>query len=178
VRVQNRIAGAMGPVSASVPIDAPRERVFEFLCDLANRPAFLGAFVNEYRLQRLDSAGVGASARFRIAEDGTWLESVITEVEPPHLIIERGRAGRLGRIPVTTAWEVEGAGPASCEVKVTFWTEPPTLIDRLRDHRPGASRFYRRSWLGALRRLRDLIESDADVERVAVAGGDRIPGAG
>lgn len=175
----NRIARVMGPVSAGVPIDAPRERVFDFLCDMANRPAFLGRFVSEFRLQRLESAGVGAGARFRVAEDGLWVETVIEEIERPHRIIERGRAGRLGRIPVFTAWELtEGAGPGSCEVRVTFWTEPSTTIDRLRDHMPGAERFYQRSWTGALRRLRDLIESDARVERVAVAGGDRIPGAG
>jgi uncharacterized protein YndB with AHSA1/START domain len=169
----------MGPVSASVPIDAPRERVFESLCDLAMRPAFLRPFVSEYRLQRLDSTGAGATARFRIAQDGTWVETVITELDPPHRILERGRAGRLGRIPVYTAWELtEGVGPGSCEVTVTYWTEPPTLIDRLRDHKPGAARFYRRSWLGALRRLRELLEGDAEIRRVAVAGGDRIPGAG
>jgi uncharacterized protein YndB with AHSA1/START domain len=169
----------MGPVSASVPIDAPRGRVFDFLCDFANRPAFLGRFVSEYRLQRLDSSGVGAGARFRIAEDGLWVETVIEELEWPHRIIEGGRAGRLGRIPVYTAWELtEGAGPGSCEVRVTFWTEPATAIDRMRDHMPGATRFYQRSWTGALRRLRDLIEGDAEVARVAVAGADLIPGAG
>jgi uncharacterized protein YndB with AHSA1/START domain len=169
----------MDPVSASVVIDAPRERVFDFLCDLANRPAFLAPFVTDYRLQRLDSAGVGAAARFRIAEDGLWMETVIDEAERPHRILEHGRAGRLGRIPVTTAWEVtEGPGPGSCEVRVTFWTEPRALVDRLRDWAPGAERFYRRSWVGALRRLRALIEADAPVERVGVAGGDRIPGSG
>jgi uncharacterized protein YndB with AHSA1/START domain len=162
-----------------VSIDAPRERVFEFLADLANRPAFLGPFVNEYRLQRLDSAGVGAGARFRIAQDGVWMETVIEEVDAPHRIVERGRAGRLGRIPTATAWEVtEGTGPGSCEVQVTFWTEPAAATDRLRDLLPGAERFYRNSWSGVLRRLRVLVEGGGTVERVAVAGGDRVPGAG
>src|SRR4051812_8734798 len=102
----------MRPVSASVAIDAPRERVFAFLADLANRPAFLEPFVIEYRLQRLDSAGVGASARFRVAEDGTWMDTVIGETVSPRLIRESGRAGRTGRIPVFTVWELsEGLAP-------------------------------------------------------------------
>ena len=169
----------MGPVSATTPIDAPRERVFDFLNDLANRPAILGGFVDQYRLQRLDSVGVGAAARFRIPEAGFWMESVIEEAEPPHRILERGSGGRLGRIPVTTAWELtEGAAPDGCDVKVVFWTEPATAVDRARDHMLGAKRFYRREWEGVLARLKQAIESGVPVERVAVAGGDRVPGAG
>ena len=169
----------MRPVSASVAIDAPRERVFAFVGDLANRPAFLEPFVTEYRLERLDSAGVGAAARFRIAEDGTWMETVIEEVDAPRMIRERGRAGRVGRIPVFAVWELtEGIAPGGCEVRVTYWTEPRSIFDRLRDHRPGAARFYRQSWTGALRRLRTLMEEELEVMRVAVAGGDRVPGAG
>ena len=169
----------MGPVSASVVIDSPRETVYELLCDLSRRPAFLGRFVRDYRLERLDAYGVGAAARFRISEDGLWMETVITEIDPPHRLVERGRAGRLGRIPVVTAWElIEGAGQGSCEVRVTFWTEPSLPLDRLRDLMPGATRFYRRSWEGVLRRLRSLVEERREIERVGVAGGDRIPGAG
>jgi uncharacterized protein YndB with AHSA1/START domain len=168
----------MRPLSASVAIDAPRERVFSVLVDLANRPAFLEPFVTEYRLQRLASAGVGAAARFRIAGDGTWMETVIDETEPPRLIREHGRAGRTGRIPVFTVWELSEGMAGGCEVRVTYWTEPTSIFDKLRDHKPGAARFYRQSWTGGLRRLRTLLEEDVEVRRVAVAGGDRIPGAG
>jgi uncharacterized protein YndB with AHSA1/START domain len=169
----------MGPISATTPVDAPRERVFDFLNDLANRPAILAGFVDQYRLQRLEPVGVGAAARFRIPEAGFWMETVIEEAEHPHRILERGRGGRLGRIPVTTAWELtEGAAPGGCDVKVVFWTEPATVIDRARDRLPGAGRFYRRGWAGVLARLKQVIESGGPVERVAVAGGDRVPGAG
>jgi uncharacterized protein YndB with AHSA1/START domain len=175
----NRIARAVGPISAMTPIDAPREQVFDFLSDLANRPAILDGFVDQYRLERLDSVGVGAAARFRIEEAGFWMETVIEEAERPHRILERGRGGRLGRIPVTTAWELtEGAAPDGCEAKVVFWTQPSTAIDRLRERLPGARRHYRRGWAGALARLKQVIESGAPVERVEVAGGDRIPGSG
>jgi uncharacterized protein YndB with AHSA1/START domain len=179
VAAPTRIAPAIGPISASTPIDAPRERVFDVLVDLAERPAILGDFVDEYRLQRLDSAGVGASARFRIREAGLWMETVIEEAERPVRILERGRAGRVGRIPVTISWELtEGPGPDGCEVKVVFWTEPSHRADRMRERMPGAERFYRRHWAGVMARLKELVESDASADRVRVAGGDRVAGAG
>lgn len=168
----------MGPVSASMPIDVPRERVFAFLEDLANRPAFMGRFLGDFRLQRLDSSGVGAAARYRVRERGLWTETVIVEVEPPYRIIEEGRASRLGRMPVHMAWEVTEAGISSCEVKVVHWTEPSHLLDRLAERAPGIERWYGRALRGALAQLREILEADSPVSRVAIAGGDRVPGAG
>ncbi|HET7574281.1 MAG TPA: SRPBCC family protein, partial [Solirubrobacterales bacterium] len=55
----------MGPISAEVEIDVPRERVFALLADLAARPSFTDHFLTGFHLTRLDSAGVGAGARFR-----------------------------------------------------------------------------------------------------------------
>jgi len=165
----------MGPISVTEPIDAPRERVLEFLCDLANRPAFTDHFISEFRLERLESWGVGAAARFRIAARGLWMETVIEEVSPPHRILERGKGGRFDRIPILTGWElVEGPASDSCEVALSFLTEPSHPLDRLRE-RLGAERFYRRQWSIALSRLKELIESERPVERVGVAGGARLP---
>jgi len=163
----------VGPISVSKPIDAPRERVFDFLCDLANRPAFTDHFIGQFRLERLESSGVGAAARMRITEPGLWMETVIEEVSPPHRILERGSGGRWDRIPITTWWELASRG-AGCEVTLGFLTEPSHSLDRWRE-RLGAERFYRRQWAIALSRLRDLIESGRPVERVLVAGGDRLP---
>lgn len=165
----------MGPISVKMSIDAPRERVYEFLCDLANRPAFTDHFVSQFRLERLDSWGAGAAARLRIDEPGLWMETVIEEVSPPYRILERGRGGRIDRIPIMTCWElVEGPGSGTCEVTLSFWTEPSNRLDRLRE-RLGAERFYRREWGRALARLKDLIESGRPVQRVGVAGGERLP---
>src|SRR5215212_1805703 len=47
----------MGPISVTRAIDAPRDLLFDFLCDLANRPAFTDHFLVEYRLERFESAG-------------------------------------------------------------------------------------------------------------------------
>ncbi len=164
----------MGPISAKTLIDAPREHVYEFLCDLANRPSFTDHFMSEFRLQRLESHGIGAAARFRIAEPGLWMETVIEEVSPPHRILERGRGGRLDRIPVVTGWELVEAGPRGCEVTVTFGTDPTHFLDRLRE-RLGAEWFYRRQWSIALSRAKELIESGRRPARVVVAGGARLP---
>jgi uncharacterized protein YndB with AHSA1/START domain len=168
----------MGPVSVSMPIDVPRERAFDFVADLANRPAFMGPFLTEYRLQRLESTGVGASARFRVRERGLWMESVIEELSPPHRIMESGRGSRLGRMPVATAWELTEAGVDGCEVRVTHWTEPSHPGDWIVEKVPGIERFYRRALAASLQQLKELLESGAQPGRVGVAGGDLVPGAG
>ena len=165
----------MGPVSVSNAIDAPRERVFDFLCDLANRPAFTDHFLRDFRLERFESAGVGASARMRIAKPHLWMETVIVEADRPYRIAERGKGGRLDRIPIFSAWEVvEGPGSATSVVTVRFGTEPAHPLDRMRERRFG-ERFYRRQWSTALSRLRDLVESGRSAERVMIAGGARVP---
>jgi uncharacterized protein YndB with AHSA1/START domain len=165
----------MGPISVRRSIDAPRERVFDFVSDLANRPAFTDHFIGDLRLERLESRGVGASARMRIARRGLWLETVVVEASRPHRILERGRGARWDRIPIATAWElVAQAGGRGCEVTLSFWTEPSSLLDRFREGL-GAERYYRRQWSIALSRLKELIESDRGAERLAVGGGDRLP---
>jgi uncharacterized protein YndB with AHSA1/START domain len=164
----------MGPVSATISIDAPREEVFEVVADLARRPAFCDHFIDEYRLQRLESTGVGAAARFRTDAPrfGIWMESVIDRLEPPHLLVERGRGARADRMPIGIAWELVEAAGATTEVTVSFWTEPSNPFDRLRE-RLGSGRWYRRQWKRALVRLRDLVESGEPIDRLRVAGASR-----
>ncbi|HYU61929.1 MAG TPA: SRPBCC family protein [Solirubrobacterales bacterium] len=168
----------MGPISASIVVDQPRERVFDFLCDLANRESFSDHFISELRLERLPSSGVGAAARFRTEPPFTtlWMETIIEEAERPHRIYERGRGGRIDRIPVFTVWELVGEPGGATELRLTFWTEPSHPVDRARELF-GATRWYRRQWRRALRRLKGLLESGASVEPVRVAGEDRIPAA-
>ena len=165
----------MGPVSASNTIDAPRERIFDFLRDLANRQAFTDHFLSDYHLERLESVGVGASARMHIAKAHLWMETVIVETDRPYRILERGKGARLDRIPIMTGWEiVEGPASATSVVTVRFGTEPTHPVDRLRERRFG-ERFYRRHWSTALARLKKIVESGRPAERVVVAGGSRMP---
>ena len=161
----------MGPVSAEIAIDAPRERVFAILTDLSNRPAFCDHFQHEFRLQRIDPAGVGAAARFRVEAPffHFWMETVLATVEAPHLIVESGRGSRTDRMPVGTAWELSEAGGGITAVRVSFWTEPEHHLDRFKDVLMPAG-WHRRQWRRALERLRDIAERGEAGERLHVAG--------
>jgi uncharacterized protein YndB with AHSA1/START domain len=163
----------MRPVSARISIDASREHVFDLLADLSVRPSFMDHFVEGYQLLREQPVGIDAGARFKIAAAGGWMDSVIVDSESPHRLVERGRGGRLNRIPNVTEWMLtETPGPSGCELTVTFWTEPTLLFDRLRDVL-NSERRLKGGFQRALERLRALAEGGEAPERIAVAGGDR-----
>jgi uncharacterized protein YndB with AHSA1/START domain len=165
----------MGPVSAEIEIDAPRERIFTALDDLAQRPSFMDHFVDGFHLTRIESTGVGAGARFRfrLPPRSVWADTTIAELERPYRIVERGRCGRDNRIPLTTVWELtEGAGSLT-RVRVSHWTEPSNPLDRALESLSAASIRLERDWRAALRRLRDLLESGEPApQRIVVAGGN------
>lgn len=165
----------MRPVSASASIDVPRERIFDLLVDLSIRPAFTDHFIDEYRLARVDPIGVGASARFLLEHAGVWVDSAIEVAERPHLIREHGRGGRGNRVPWFTVWEIaEGPSPEGSELTVTIWTEPASIFDRLGE--TGVSgRRLRRDLARALARLREIAETDRQLEHVGVGGADLLP---
>lgn len=165
----------MGPAGAEVEIDVPRRRAFEAICDLSRRPSFTDHFLSDFHLTRVEPAGVGAGARFRLAlpPRAIWMDTAIAALEAPQRIVERGCGGRGNRIPSTTAWELlEGPGSLT-RVRVSHWTEPPNPLDRALDALGFASVWQERAWREALRRLRDLLESGTGAEgRVLVAGGN------
>jgi len=165
----------MGPVSAEVEIDVPRQRVFEAIADLALRPAFTDHFLSDFRLTRIESTGVGAGARFRfdVRPRRVWADTTIAELDAPHRLVEHGRGGRVNRIPSTTLWELtEGPGSLT-RLRVSYWTEPSNPVDRGLELLSAGSIPYERRWREALHRLRELLESgDLDAGRVAVAGGN------
>jgi uncharacterized protein YndB with AHSA1/START domain len=165
----------MGPVSAEIEIDVPRPRAFEAIVDLSLRPAFTDRFLTGFRLTRIESRGVGAGARFRVAvwPRRVWADTTIVEDDEPHRIVEHGRCGRANRIPTTTLWELTEGPGALTTVRVSFWTEPANPVDRGLELLSAASIPYGRRWREALRRLRDGLESgELDSGRVAIAGGN------
>lgn len=164
----------MGPLSLDIAIDAPREAVFDRICDLSRRQSWTGHFVSDLRLERIEASGRGAAARFRVGAPGVaYLETVIDVADRPSTIVERGRGGRKDRVGVRTAWELRGGEGSPTDVTLTFWTEPANILDRLRDLRAGG--WWKRRWRRALQRLRDEIESGEQAQPVGVGGGDRRP---
>ena len=165
----------MGPISAEIEIDVPRERAFAVLSDLAARPSFTDHFLTGFHLTRIESAGVGAGARFRAKGPlrSVWMDTCIVALEEPFRIIEEGRGGRGNRIPTHTVWELTEAPGGLTVVRVSHWTEPRP-VDRGLELLSAGSVWQARGWRQALRRLRDELESDEAVpERIAVAGGNR-----
>lgn len=165
----------MGPLSAEIEIDVPREEIFALLTDLAARPSFTDHFLTDYRLTRIDARGVGAGARYRVDAPlrSPWEDTTIVEVEEPHKIVERGSGGRQNRIPNHTVWELTSGPGSLTTVRVSHWTEPG-LIDRPLEALSAGSFWQGRGWKQALRRLRDNLEGENPaVERIAVAGGNR-----
>jgi uncharacterized protein YndB with AHSA1/START domain len=153
----------MRPVTVTSTIDAPRERVFDYLADIANHAEFTDHFLRDFRLERLDSRGPGAAARFRMTCPlsflglDVWAEVVVTEVEHPYRIAIEGGAGRLGRIKLEGVYRLTPHDHGMTRVEFTFSTEPATRSDRLRELLGG--RFWvARGCRRAVRRLKSILE--------------------
>jgi carbon monoxide dehydrogenase subunit G len=166
----------MGPVRAEIEVDVPRADVFEAIADLARRPSFTDHFLTGFHLTRIESTGIGAGARFRVGprRRSVWMDTVIDASVAPHRIVERGSGGRANRIPATTVWELlEGPGSLT-RVSVSHWTSPSRHVDRALEVLSGTARWQERRWRGALRRLRDQLESGTLPRKaLAPAGGNR-----
>jgi uncharacterized protein YndB with AHSA1/START domain len=147
----------MRPVRVTATIDAPRERVFDYLSDVANYFEFSDHYLKDLRLERLDSRGVGASISFRLAHRSNWGESVIMALERPYRIELEGQTGRLGRVKTSAAYTLTPHGHDMTRVEYTFSTRPATRVDSIKEAFGARSRVRRQS-LRALRRLARLLE--------------------
>jgi uncharacterized protein YndB with AHSA1/START domain len=142
----------------SITIDAPRERVFDYLADIANHIEFSDHYLKDFHLERLDSRGIGAAARFKIAFGASlWGESVIAELERPYRIVLDGQAGRLGREKSRAVYTLTAHGQDRTQLEYEFASTPGTMLDGLRAALGG------RAWLKhqtgrALRRLAAVLE--------------------
>jgi uncharacterized protein YndB with AHSA1/START domain len=160
------------PIESRITISAPRDEVFEFIADMANRVAWMDHFLKDFRLNRVHSVGVGAGANFVIDSPLFPLraEYQIVESEAPRYLRERGRIGRWGRTTGWTEWELaESYG--STEVTVTVWSEPGIRWDAIKEGM-GARPWLKRQMSGSLRRLRKIFEeqSERPLARAGVAG--------
>jgi uncharacterized protein YndB with AHSA1/START domain len=172
----------MRPLTVSAVIDAPRERLFDYLVDVANHAEFTDHFLKDFRLERLASRGVGASASFRVEAAaarlplarplfGLWGEIVITSVEPPYRIWIDGHAGRLGRVALAIEYRLVLDGDDMTKVELTFASEPAKRSDALREAL-GARPWLRAKLRTALRRVRSILEEgEPSAHAVRVAAG-------
>jgi uncharacterized protein YndB with AHSA1/START domain len=164
----------MDPVTVSILIDAPRERVFEYLQDLANHSEFTDHYLHDWHLTRENSVGRGAGARFRVGAPGnrfSWGDVTFAEVDAPYRIVEVGRGGKNNRVRTLGVYELAPDAGGTTRVRFTVETQPHTFSDRLLESF-GARGWVRRKNRKALRRLRSIIETgEGRGRRVTVAGG-------
>jgi uncharacterized protein YndB with AHSA1/START domain len=161
----------MRPVQVSVTIDVPRERVFDYLSDLANHIEFSDHYLKDFRLERLQSRGIGASISFRLGRRSQWAEAVVTGLAPPHRIELDGQTGRLGRIKTSAVYTLTPQGHDMTRVEYVFSTEPATRLDALKESLGGRA-WVKRQSRRALRRLATLLEEGgASVRAARVAAG-------
>jgi uncharacterized protein YndB with AHSA1/START domain len=159
-------------VTVDTHISAPREEVFDFVSDLAARPAYMDHFLHDYRLARVNPVGEGAAARFRLKAPlaREYAELRIKEVDRPRRIVEELSMGRRGRIRSVALYDFMVEPGGLTRVELTTYSEPATHVDRLKEI--GAAWWVRRKTKAALERLRKLFEEPpkGPLERATIAG--------
>jgi uncharacterized protein YndB with AHSA1/START domain len=169
-----RLALAVDPVTVSIVVSAPCERVFEYLQDIANHAEFTDHYLVDWHLTRVDSVGRGAGARFRIKAPGnrfSWADVTFAEVDPPRRIVEVGRTGKNNRVRTLGVYDLSPGAAGTTRVQFTLETVPATLSDRLMEGL-GARAWIKRKNARAMRRLRTILEGgEGGGRRVTVASG-------
>jgi uncharacterized protein YndB with AHSA1/START domain len=162
----------MREVTVSTVISAPREEVFDFVCDLAGRPAYTDHYMHDYRLARVNPVGLGAAARFRIRAPlaKEYAELEIREVDRPRRIVEELRVGRRGRNRSLAVYEFMPEAGGVTRVELTTFSEPATVFDRMKEI--GAAGWVRRQTKKSLERLRMIFEEPPKepLKRATIAG--------
>jgi uncharacterized protein YndB with AHSA1/START domain len=162
----------MRQVTVEVHISAPREEVFDFVADLAGRPAWTDHYLKDYRLARPNPYGLGAAARFvlRAPLAKEYAELAIVEYDRPRRIVEEAHVGRRGRNRSVAVYEFAQEAGGLTHVELTTYSEPATVIDRVKQI--GAAGWIRRNTKTALERLRLVFEDppEGPLARVGVAG--------
>jgi uncharacterized protein YndB with AHSA1/START domain len=162
----------MREVTVSITISAPREDVFDFVSDLAARPAYTDHFMDDYRLARVRPVGLGAAARFRLSRPffKDYAELTITQADRPRRIVEEIRVGRRGRNRSLAVYDFTRESARATRVELTTFAEPATVIDRIRE--VGAAGWIRRKTRKSLDRLRAIFEEPQKkpLRRASIAG--------
>ena len=160
-------------VTADIHISATREEIFPYVADLSRRLTFLDHYVDEYRLTRPRSDGVGAGVRYRVDAPlfTHYAETTIIEVDPPRRLVEEGRAGRQGKIRTGTRWDFGREGSKLTRVVLLTWMDGGTPREQFKQ-RLGLRRWLRRQAKTSLERLRLIVEEPTGepLRRATIAG--------
>jgi uncharacterized protein YndB with AHSA1/START domain len=163
----------MVPVHVHTTIAAPREDVFDFLCDLSYRGAWMDHCTSDLRMADPRTEGVGAAVRYRLQAPRykPWVESQIVEADRPRRILERTRGGRANMTRGEIVFELTRQGRGLTRVELTIWSEAGTPRERFME-KLGARRWVKRQAKVALERLRAVFEETRDepLARTGVAG--------
>jgi uncharacterized protein YndB with AHSA1/START domain len=166
----------MRPVTVTKHIYAPRERVFDFVADLAARPAYSDHYLDDYRLARANPYGVGASARFRIDAPFAkeYAELAVSECDRPRRIVEEIRVGRLGRNRSVAVYEFMAGAGGLTHVELSLLSEPANPLESVKQYL--ARGWIRRNAAKSLERLRMIFEEPPDepLRRVTIAGWEAV----
>lgn len=163
----------MRPFTVHASIAAPREDVFDFVADLAGRPAYCDHYMLEFRLAHPRSSGPGAAARFKLDAPlvSTWAEIAVAEYDRPRRIVERSRLWRAGRTPAAAVYEFVPDSVGMTRVELSMWSDPATRIDAFKEAL-GARGWLRRQAKTSLERLRMVFEEErgGSLARARIAG--------
>jgi len=160
------------PITVSTTISKPREQVFDYLVDLANHAEFTDHYLVDWHLTREDTCGTGAGARFRVKAPlsrFSWADVTFSDVQPPYLIVERGRGGKYNRIRIVGTYTLSPGRGDTTKVEYTLETVPVMPSDRLMEALGRG--WTRRQAAKALRRLRTILEENRDRGRRATIAG-------
>ena len=164
----------MIPVAIDTYISAPREDVFDFVADLANRPSWNDHFQSEFHLSSPRAAERGSAARYRTSppfQSQLFSDLAIVELDRPRRIFEEGVQGRGNRGRVQVVWDFSQEGPGLTRVGFEMRTEPGSRLQGLAESL-GAHGYYKRQYTTALERLRMIFEErpEGELARASVAG--------
>jgi uncharacterized protein YndB with AHSA1/START domain len=139
------------PVTVSVDVDQPRERVFEFLDLMANHEPFNDHLMRDWELSGPER-GVGSRARVHVKALGVpdVIDIEVIDAEPPRTIVERNVASRAGRVGQGT-YTLDPLPTGGTRITFEYrWIKAP-LLDRLTA--PFVRAYLRRNNATAMRRL-------------------------
>lgn len=150
----------MDAITVSTTIALPRERVFEYLADIANHAEFSDHYQVDWHLTRVDPYGVGAGARFRVKAPlsrFSWADITFAELQPPFRIVEHGRGGKFNRIRMLASYTLSPGAGGTTRVEYSLESVPVMLSDRLMETLGGRA-WFRRQSVKSMRRLRTILE--------------------